>query len=254
MAFKNKMVRRITYIGLLLLSVGVVSCNKKIASISSATYIHITESEESKEIQKAIAPYRGDMQSKMRQVVGFADGPLEKGKPNAPLGNYLCDLMTSYARKNLGLNNIDASIFNNGGFRIPLPGDSIRVETIFELMPFENELVVVELPADSMNSLAVYLQRRGGEPISRDIELEFVGGKIERYLVGEEEIDRAKIYYILTSDYLSGGGDNMNFFRGMKVKSTGVKLRDAIIYAMTEEFKEGKKAFGKIDNRLIIKP
>ena len=253
MAFKNKMVRRIRYISIFLLGVGLFSCSKKVATISSAKYIHISESEESAKIQNAISPYRGDLQAKMRQVVGVADNPLEKGKPNAPLGNYLSDLMVSYVRENLGIRNVDAAIFNNGGFRIPLPGDTIRVETIFELMPFENELVVVEMPADSMYSLATYLQKRGGEPISNDVELEIINGKVERYLVGKEMINREKTYYVLTSDYLSGGGDNMSFFRGLKVQNTGVKLRDAIIVAMTEEYNAGKKASGKIDNRLSIK-
>lgn len=248
------MVNRLTYIIVFLLGIGLSSCAKKVVQNTAAKYIHVSETVESNKIQEAIVPYRGDLQAKMSQVVGVTEYPLVKGKPNAPLGNYLSDLLVGYARKKLGLHTIDFAIFNNGGFRIPLPGDSIRVETLFELMPFENELVWVELPADSMYSLSAYLIKRGGEPVSNDMKLEIIGGKVVSYTIRNQEINREKTYYILTSDYLSGGGDNMSFFKGMKVTKTGVKLRDAIIEAMRDEFKNGLKATSKIDNRLTIEP
>jgi hypothetical protein len=45
-----------------------------------------------------------------------------------------------------------------------------------------------------------------------------------------EPLDTSKDYLIVTSDYLSNGGDNCSFFLNpVKQEATNVKIRDAII-------------------------
>lgn len=239
---------------LLLVLVAVWGCKTQPLSSREALYIEVNGEKESLVLEEEIKKYRGDMDVKMSQVVGYSSMVLEKGKPNAPLGNYLSDLMMKYAYEQLNLKEVDAAIFNNGGFRIPLPGDSIRVGTIFELMPFENELVWVELPGDSLYSMANYLIIRGGEPVSENVELQSKSERIIRFLLNGKEIEKTEKYQILTSDYLASGGDNMSFFRGMKVTTTGVKLRDAIIESMLSDYKAGKKVYGIKDERIVIEP
>ena len=52
--------------------------------------------------------------------------------------------------------------------------------------------------------------------------------------------DKYKTYKVITSDYLSAGGDKMEFFKNaIKVETTGYKIRDAIIDYLTNEKEKG---------------
>ena len=58
-------------------------------------------------------------------------------------------------------------------------------------------------------------------------------------------------YKILTSDYLSGGGDKMDFFLNpINQEPIGIKLRDAILEYITSENEKGNKLSATTDNRI----
>ena len=58
---------------------------------------------------------------------------------------------------------------------------------------------------------------------------------------------------VLTSDYLAGGGDKMNFFLDpIKTERVGIKLRDAIIKYCIQENAKGKQLTGKLDGRITF--
>ena len=60
-------------------------------------------------------------------------------------------------------------------------------------------------------------------------------------------------YYVLTTDYLAKGGDNMEFFKyATEYINTGVLLRDAIINYISEINKTGIKEEAKFDGRIKI--
>ena len=133
---------------------------------------------------------------------------------------------------------------NNGGLRSTLPKGEITKGMIFELMPFENELVILELGSDDYIQLLQYITKRGGEPFAGvNIIMDEKGSVLSQSL----DLNGGKIR-VLTSDYLANGGDKMSFFKGKKQKKVGIKLRDAIInYCISKE-----NISSKLDNRLSI--
>ena len=49
-------------------------------------------------------------------------------------------------------------------------------------------------------------------------------------LVGGKPLEKNKIYYVVTSDYLVNGGDNMTFFqKGVEKYNLDYKLRNVLI-------------------------
>jgi 2',3'-cyclic-nucleotide 2'-phosphodiesterase (5'-nucleotidase family) len=61
-------------------------------------------------------------------------------------------------------------------------------------------------------------------------------------------LDNNKIYYVVTSDYLSNGGDNMLFFKkGVAQYDLEYKLRNIII----DYLKENKTIIANKDIRII---
>ena len=186
-----------------------------------------------------IAPYKARIDSIMNEVLCISKIEMTKGKPESLLGNFVTDLcLHQYS------DIADICVMNNGGLRSTLPKGEITKGMIFELMPFENELVILELGNDDYIQLLQYITKRGGEPFAGvNIIMDEKGSVLSQSL----DLNRGKIR-VLTSDYLANGGDKMSFFKGKKQTKVGIKLRDAIInYCISKE-----NISSKLDNRLSI--
>ena len=168
-----------------------------------------------------IAPYQSAIEEEMNEVLSYTKYDLEKGKPQSTLGNFVTDLCLNYV-------NADICVMNNGGLRTTINTGNITRGKLFELMPFENELVVLELDEEDYLGLLDYICKRGGEPFSginitmNDKDEIINYSKVVNFKQGEK-------LKVLTSDYLANGGDKMSFFQDKKQLKVGIKLRDAII-------------------------
>lgn len=199
-----------------------------------------------------IQPYKAKLDAEMNKVlvISAEEFPKERGKPETKLGNFVADLSLEIANelyKPTDHDSIDFCLLNFGGLRTSLPKGEITRGKIFELMPFENELVVVTISNEKLSSLVEYLRKSGGQPISGGLSITF-GTPIAEVV---EDWFANKYVKILTSDYLANGGDNMKFFLNpIKIEPVGIKLRDAIILYCIQENKKGKQLTGKLDGRI----
>ena len=104
------------------------------------------------------------------------------------------------------------------------------MRTMFELMPFENRLVVLTLDGVAVDSLAQQIARARGEPIagwSFVIDAEI--GAAQDVRVADEPLERAASYRLVTIDYLVDGTDRFPALRAHTGRfDTSVLLRDAI--------------------------
>jgi len=184
-----------------------------------------------------ISPYKNKLDKEMNEVICYTKNDLIKGKPESTLGNFICDLSLE---KTNGEANI--CVFNNGGLRDIISKGDIKTRDIYKVMPFENELVILELNNNEYYNLLQYITEREGEPF---------GGTniIEKKDTIISDLNNKEKIRVLTSDYLANGGDNMSFFINKKQKKLGIKLRDAII----EHCKNIDTLDVRLDNRYIIK-
>ena len=214
----------------------------------SPTYI--IESNESKLIPVAekidssilniILPYQEGIESQMSEVLSYSVNSLEKGRPQSTIGNFVTDLCLNYT-------DADICIMNNGGLRTTIDKGNITMGKIYELMPFENELVVLELDKSDYISLLKYIVKRGGEPFSgMSIKI----NKENKIISNSRPVnfENGEKINVITSDYLANGGDNMSFFKNKEQKKVGIKLRDAII----DHCKKTDTINVKLDDRIII--
>ena len=203
-------------------------------------------------VNKVINPYRQALEGQMNSKISHTSSDLTKTGDNSSLGNlladYTFDAAQEYARKN-HLPDIDAALINIGGIRSTIGKGDILLRHLFEIMPFENELVIVKLNGSDLNHLfGYYLKSQKNDPVSR-MCIETEQGRISRALINGQEVDPNREYYIATSDYLALGGDNMTFFTKGKLINTGEKLRDLYI----QKFKEHPEVMPPDDVRLIFK-
>ena len=168
-----------------------------------------------------ITPYQVKIEDQMNEVLTYTKNDLEKGKPQSTIGNFVTDLCLNYADAHI-------CVMNNGGLRTTISKGEITRGKLYELMPFENELVVLELNKDDYIGLLNYIGSRGGEPFSGITIAINKDGKIlsNSWPVNFEKGEKVRV---LTSDYLANGGDEMSFFHEKEQQKVGIKLRDAII-------------------------
>jgi 2',3'-cyclic-nucleotide 2'-phosphodiesterase (5'-nucleotidase family) len=206
-----------------------------------------------------VNPYKNQLEKSMNEVLAISDVSMEIGCPEGLLGSFVADLVLEESRKKFG-GSVDLCVLNNGGLRTPIMKGEVTRGMVFELMPFENELVVIKMKGDSVASLINYIANRSmdassvklGVPIS-GMRIRIGGGEISEVRVGVQKFNIDSIYAVVTSDYLASGGDNMVFFSGeIESSSLGVKLRDVIMNKVIEMGKMGNHIRAELDGRVYV--
>ena len=199
-------------------------------TIAIDTTIAVTEN-----ISKTIAPFKDKMIKEINTVISYTSKDLTRtgGKLESSLGNLLADLSFEIGNpifKSKTKKNIDFALFNYGGIRAGIPKGTIINKHAFNLMPFENMLVVAEISGQKMEALISYLIKSNtAHPLSKHVNLTITKNGYE-LLINNKKFDNTKSYFVLTSDYLQSGGDNMNFLKNpIQRISLEYKLRDAIV-------------------------
>ena len=136
-------------------------------------------------------------------VIASTTNFVTKDGANCALGNFCCDALYFGAKNFYKNDSIDIVILNRGGLRINLPKGDIKIGTIFELMPFENELALVTITGDKLLEVL---------PALADKPHPFLGMKVEinakkevTATINNLPINKTKNYNIITSDYLANG-------------------------------------------------
>jgi len=212
--------------------------------------------ETDKEQEKIILEYRESLEADMSRVLVHSEHVMERGSPEGKLNNFVADLVFEIGEEIYQPDdgkNIDFCLLNYGGLRVPLPEGEITYERVFELLPFENEMVVITLTGEKTRELFQYLSAsERGMPVS-GIRLKIKDNEPYEILINENEFDINKSYKVLTSDYLAGGGDHMNFFlQPVNYELLGMRVRDAIILHMQRVNEEGKKIRSELDGRISV--
>ena len=195
-----------------------------------------------------IQPYKESLDAEMNEVLVYSEKAMIKGTPESELGNFVADLSLKIITEKYPESNINFCLLNNGGLRTSLPQGAITRGKIFELMPFDNELVIVTLTKEKAKDLIQYLYNIGGQPISGN-RLIFTSSVDDVF----NQLNFGSTFNVVTTDYLANGGDKMDFFLNpIKIENTQLKLRDAIIEHCIEEQKKGNKITSALDGRIYF--
>lgn len=215
-----------------LIGAGVTACSYHLQIKGSKQNID-GSSKSSVEMDSLVAPYRREMMKEFGQVIGETTNDLVVGRPNSTLGFWLCDQLLAKAK--------DSSLFkqeplvafiNNGGLRADIPKGPITIGDIYKVMPFDNRMVFLKLSLDKIPEMEAYLKEKGGEPIGG---FSLIGGKLE---FPDSQAKQKGYFWVVTSDFLANGGDNMFFFNNpLDRLDTNVLFRDFIIEAVKKEKK-----------------
>lgn len=232
-----------------------VSCKvNHLADVHVSTY-RVAEMEQVREDSFAlamIAPYKVQVVSEMDKVIGRATETMYKELPEGTLGNWMADVVLHQGRMYDG-GSIDCALLNSGGIRIPaLQAGDITKGLVFELMPFDNQLVVVEMSGEILTQLADRIAEKGGWPISDGLTFGIREGRAIQIMIQGKAITPSQTYRVLLPDYIANGGDDCFFLKDQPQKELGVLVRDAIIEKIMEDTRKGKDQEPGILGRISI--
>jgi len=232
-----------------------VACSNKRFVVSKIEGKEININNKSTEvvsIESFIKPYRDKIDSELNVVLCNAPQTIDKsGEWQTPMGNFLADITFEKANKvfqQREQKNADICILNSGGIRSIIPKGDLNAKNAYEIMPFENIAVVLELKAEQVIDIANYIiQEKKPHPLSGMTFSIDKDNKPKNIMIKGVPIDTNKTYYVITSDYLSFGNDNMTFLKkAVRRYDVDYKLRDIII----DYFKENKTIIANKDVRI----
>lgn len=228
------------------------SCQKSFSLVSiedSQQKFTTVYTEVDSSIEREIEPYRKELEKSMSGVLAVANKDLPKAKPESLLGNLLADATLAMAAK-YTQSSIDVGIMNYGGIRVPsISKGPVTLGNVYEVMPFDNFLVVLELDGKTLQAVFDKIASVGGWPIS-GASFIIKDGNAHFVKVNNERIIETKIYRVAISDYLANGGDNLSLLKGIPQENTNVLLRDAFIAYFTLLNDQGKNLDAQIENRI----
>jgi 2',3'-cyclic-nucleotide 2'-phosphodiesterase (5'-nucleotidase family) len=210
-------------------------------------------------VEKMLAPY-SERVRELSKVIGRLEGELtKKGVGAGSLGNFVTDGIRAQAKAKLG-KPIALAIVNAGGLRKnEIAAGDLRASDIFELLPFENALVAVEVSGAQLAQLLQIVPRdaQAGARIqfkwNEQNRAEYISGKLLDDYGKEQEIDPAKTYTIVTIDYLLrlGGGAYAILQEAKSSTPLNVTLRDAIMNYVKSETAAGRPIRRVVDDRFV---
>ncbi|MBY8961232.1 5'-nucleotidase C-terminal domain-containing protein [Flavobacterium sp. D11R37] len=207
------------------------------------------------QIENFIAPYREHIDNDLDSVLAWSPVTFDKskGKWQTNIGNLMADVTFEKADKIFYIRekkHVDICLLNHGGIRATIPQGFVTARTAYEIMPFENSLIIMALKGQQIWEIAAYIaNERKPHPLAGMQIVMDKDNSVKRVTVQGQPVDNSRIYYVATSDYLSNGGDHMDFFKKATASyDMDYKLRNLYI----DYFKEVDTLPVNTSERIII--
>ena len=183
------------------------------------------------EIAEVIRPYHDEAEAEMNKVIGKAAVSMGRGDAGANLvANLVTDAMIGYF-------NADFSFQNGGGLRANIAQGDLTTRDIFSVLPFGNELDVVEMDGRMIRRI---IERRvvgnssgihvGGAKVVVDLTREDWDRVCSLEIAGEPW-DPDRLYKVVVTNFLMEGNSGLDFLttiKADKIMPSGVTTAEAV--------------------------
>jgi 2',3'-cyclic-nucleotide 2'-phosphodiesterase (5'-nucleotidase family) len=227
------------------------ACHQPGKVVAKSGQIHLIDStldaiQDSAYITK-LAPTKAELEKIIGVVIGYAPENLGVYQPECPMLNWATDALWEMAKQYYP-EKVDIAVVNIGSMRCNWGKGDITIKHVLELMPFDNELVVLTLSGKDLLELCDVFLVTGGEGIA-GMQITAKNGVVTQALIAGQVIQPEQYYTIATSDYLSQGNDRMiplkNSIKTWKSEKT---IRDLYL----EYIQQTKIVQAKVDGRFVI--
>lgn len=158
------------------------------------------------EISAILDEYRPGIDNVMGKPIAIVKDTLRFDQPEGALGNMAADALRNRAALELR-RFVHLGIIGEGSFQTFFVPGVLTLGDIYEFMPYENSLVVLELRGDQVIELIDQVAKVGGTPISGARFRIDENNRARGILVNSEVVDPNKRYLVATSNWVANGGD-----------------------------------------------
>lgn len=177
---------------------------------------------------KVIEPYSRIIRNQMNEVVSVSSAPLTRDGDQCTLGVFVCDALLFASAKTFSGQLTDVVLINHGGLRNDMPQGDITVGSIFDVMPFDNQLCQLKLSGAELRRNVKTIAAKRHSIAGMKIVMH--KDSVISVTIGGKPLEESRQYYLLTSDYLANGGDGFSLLANPAARADAeLKIRDAII-------------------------
>lgn len=237
-----------------LIAASLLACNRQPKAVVSVSTKAIPVNASADEIQDfaylaKLKPVTEALEKEMNVQIGYAPEDLWVGEPECPMLNWSSDALWEAAKKAYD-GRVDIAIVNMGGMRCSWPKGPVTKKSVFELMPFDNRLVVLTLKGADIIELCESFARYGGQGVA-GMRVKIIDNKLASVTVGGKAINSKALYTVATSDYLAGGTDHMDALtKYIEYWNSDLLIRELYLEAVREQ----DTIRAAVDGRMTMKP
>jgi len=207
------------------------------------------------DVAAIVARYRDELGTKLSVPIARAESDISPtGEPSNALGQFVADEMLAYLAAAPD-RTADLFITNDGGLRTPLYGGQILLRHVYEVMPFDNELVIIEVEGAALARIFDLVAKKGGEPVAgARFMIDPAAGRATEAEIAGQPLDLTRRYRLGTTDYLAESGWLHAAVDGLPIIRTGILMRDAIVDGLRARDARGEVLRPSLDDRIRIAP
>ncbi len=200
--------QKTVFLALILLIVGCSGSHKAMDDRLEADSIELAEASavDDEAIATLLNQYRDGYNEQMGVRIAEVSYPLQFGSPESKMGNMAADALRFRAARE-ARKFVHLSVIGESSFRLNFNEGILTLGDVLEFMPYENHLVLLKLTGDMVYELSQQIAERKGAPFS-GMRFRLVDGKAQQILVNSEILDRQRVYWLATSNWVADGGDN----------------------------------------------
>lgn len=217
---------------------------KVVISPPTSTYSQI-KVQDASALPEWLLPYKAKIDSTMGRPIFKTASGMSKGLPVSKIGIFLCDLLLSGDSL-----NGNAILLNEGGIRSSFVKGQVNSGNVFEVLPFDNRMVLIELDSMEFIALLNVFAKKGGTPIGG---FEWgISDKKTSFVRFSKPLKTGKVR-VWVNDYMALGGDQCSVLIGKPWKSEGMFIRDAVLERIEKTIPPDSVVEISLDQRIFIK-
>jgi 2',3'-cyclic-nucleotide 2'-phosphodiesterase (5'-nucleotidase family) len=184
-------------------------------------------------ITALVDEFNAEIDAIKNEVIGETTVPITRNyRYESAMGDWVTDIMADFDP------SIDFALTNSGGLRADIDAGEIIFGEIFEALPFDNTLVVVELDgAELRQALEEGVSGAHGVTQVSGLQFEFdydapVGSRIIGNVIDLSTgmpLDPATTYYVAVNDFMAAGGDGYDTLGENPQTNTYALVRDLVV-------------------------
>jgi len=196
-----------------------------VTSATGDTILLDASVEENAEVKARVAELAGPIEGLKATIVASSTDLIEGSRDvcravECAMGNLVTDAMLDRAKGQ----GVEIAIQNGGGLRASIAAGDVSMGDVLTVLPFQNTLSTFQVSGEAMvaaleNGVSKMDEGAGrfpqvsGMTFTVDPTAE-VGARISDVMVGGAPIDLAKIYGVVSNNYVRNGGDGYAMFEG----------------------------------------